>query len=63
MNALTVYVAVWPAVGKAPNGVPDTSVAFGDTLSPGQSVGFGVADTEIVRSLLIAYDDRIADSD
>ncbi|KAK0504456.1 Osmotin thaumatin-like protein [Armillaria luteobubalina] len=35
---------VWPAVGKAPNGVPDTSVAFGTTLAPGQSASFGVDD-------------------
>ena len=40
--------AVWPAVGKAPNGQPDPSVAFGQRLDPGQTTSFGVADTEIV---------------
>ncbi|PBK63092.1 Osmotin thaumatin-like protein [Armillaria solidipes] len=35
---------VWPAVGKAPNGVPDTSVSFGTTLGPGASASFGVDD-------------------
>ncbi|KIY71083.1 Osmotin thaumatin-like protein [Cylindrobasidium torrendii FP15055 ss-10] len=35
---------VWPAVGKAPNGQPDTSVAFGESLAPGASTSFGVDD-------------------
>ncbi|KAK0202215.1 Osmotin thaumatin-like protein [Desarmillaria ectypa] len=35
---------VWPAVGKAPNGVPDTSISFGTTLAPGASASFGVDD-------------------
>ncbi|KAF7979161.1 hypothetical protein HWV62_43419 [Athelia sp. TMB] len=38
---------VWPAVGKAPNGVPDTSVAFGQELGAGASTSFGVDDSEI----------------
>ncbi|KZP02744.1 Osmotin thaumatin-like protein [Athelia psychrophila] len=38
---------VWPAVGKAPNGAPDTSVAFGQELGAGASTSFGVGDTEI----------------
>ncbi|KIY66150.1 Osmotin, thaumatin-like protein [Cylindrobasidium torrendii FP15055 ss-10] len=35
---------VWPAVGKAPNGQPDTSVAFGARLNAGASVSYGVDD-------------------
>ncbi|KAF8305105.1 Osmotin thaumatin-like protein [Clavulina sp. PMI_390] len=38
---------VWPAIGKAPNGVPDTSVAYGTTLAPGASASYSIADTEI----------------
>ncbi|PIL25248.1 hypothetical protein GSI_13137 [Ganoderma sinense ZZ0214-1] len=38
---------VWPAVGKAPYGQPDPSVAFGTTLNPGQSASFGVDDQAI----------------
>ncbi|EIW82854.1 Osmotin thaumatin-like protein [Coniophora puteana RWD-64-598 SS2] len=38
---------VWPAVGKAPYGSPDPSVAFGTTLGPGGSASFNVADSEI----------------
>ncbi|KAF7969200.1 hypothetical protein HWV62_43421 [Athelia sp. TMB] len=38
---------VWPAVGKAPYGSPDPSVAFGQQLGAYQSTSFGVADTEI----------------
>ena len=41
-------LAVWPAVGKAPNGQPDRSVAFGTRLGPGASASFGVGDTQIV---------------
>ncbi|EIM80416.1 Osmotin thaumatin-like protein [Stereum hirsutum FP-91666 SS1] len=37
---------VWPAVGKAPNGVPDTSVAYGVELEAGDSQSFSVDDTE-----------------
>ncbi|KAF8305104.1 Osmotin thaumatin-like protein [Clavulina sp. PMI_390] len=37
---------IWPAIGKAPNGVPDTSVAYGTTLSAGASVSYSIADTE-----------------
>ncbi|KAK0558761.1 hypothetical protein OC844_004903 [Tilletia horrida] len=33
---------VWAAVGKAPNGQPDPSVAFGARLDPGQPADFGV---------------------
>lgn len=40
-------VAVWPAVGKAPNGQPDPSVAFGTTLGAGASASFGVDDTAL----------------
>ena len=35
---------VWPAVEKAPNGFPDTSVSFGTTLGSGASASFGVDD-------------------
>ncbi|KAG7445517.1 Osmotin thaumatin-like protein [Guyanagaster necrorhizus] len=35
---------VWPAVGKAPYGVPDTSVSFGTTLASGASASFSVDD-------------------
>lgn len=42
---------VWPAVGKAPNGQPDPSVAYGARLDPGGSSQFGVNDQEIgIRS-------------
>ncbi|KAI7955381.1 hypothetical protein MJO28_005781 [Puccinia striiformis f. sp. tritici] len=42
---------VWPAVGKAPNGQPDPSVAYGARLDPGGSSQFGVNDREIgIRS-------------
>jgi hypothetical protein len=41
-------LAVWPAVGKAPNGQPDPSVAFGTTLGPGSSASFGVDNGQIV---------------
>ncbi|KAA1120220.1 hypothetical protein PGT21_037279 [Puccinia graminis f. sp. tritici] len=42
---------VWPAVGKAPNGQPDPSVAYGAKLEPGGSSQFGVNDGEIgIRS-------------
>ncbi|UZJ53625.1 hypothetical protein CBS101457_002945 [Exobasidium rhododendri] len=37
---------VWAAVGKAPNGVPDDSVAFGNEIGPGGSADFGVDDSE-----------------
>ncbi|EPQ60063.1 Osmotin, thaumatin-like protein [Gloeophyllum trabeum ATCC 11539] len=39
--------AVWPAVGKAPNGQPDTSVAYGTKLNPGASSSFGVDDHQV----------------
>ncbi|TFK48538.1 Osmotin thaumatin-like protein [Heliocybe sulcata] len=39
--------AVWPAVGKAPYGSPDTSVAFGTMLGAGASVSYGVGDSEL----------------
>lgn len=38
---------VWPAVGKAPNGQPDTSVKFGTKLISGQTASFGVDDNQI----------------
>lgn len=38
---------VWAAVGKAPNGQPDTSVAFGQQLTNGQTADFGVDDSQI----------------
>ncbi|KAL1663758.1 thaumatin [Schizophyllum commune] len=34
--------AVWPAVGKAPNGQVDNSVRFGAKLNPGQSVSWNI---------------------
>jgi hypothetical protein len=40
--------AVWPAVGKAPNGQPDPSVAFGTTLQAGASASFNVDDHQLV---------------
>jgi len=43
--------AVWPAVGKAPNGQPDTSVAYGTKLNPRDESSFRVNDREIgIRS-------------
>ena len=45
----SLRTAVWPAVGKAPNGQPDRSVSFGKRLDPGQSVSFGVDDHALVR--------------
>jgi hypothetical protein len=41
------HFTVWPAVGKAPNGQPDPSVAYGAKLAPGASSRFGVNDHEI----------------
>ncbi|KAF7323405.1 hypothetical protein HMN09_00121400 [Mycena chlorophos] len=38
---------VWPAIGKAPNGVPDPSVAFGAQLGAGKSQSFTIGNTEI----------------
>ncbi|EIW82729.1 Osmotin thaumatin-like protein [Coniophora puteana RWD-64-598 SS2] len=38
---------IWPAIGKAPNGVPDTSVAYGTTLGAGASASYSIADTEV----------------
>ncbi|KAF8305107.1 Osmotin, thaumatin-like protein [Clavulina sp. PMI_390] len=38
---------VWPAIGKAPNGVPDTSVAYGTSIGEYGSASFGISDTEI----------------
>jgi hypothetical protein len=43
-------LAVWPAVGAAPNGQPNPSIAFGTTLGQGGSASFSVSDTAIVRS-------------
>lgn len=43
------HVAVWPAVGKAPNGKPDTSVRFGAKLAPKASTSFNVGDKQLVR--------------
>lgn len=40
---------VWPAIGKAPNGIPDTSVAYGTTLGTYQSASYGIDDHQIVR--------------
>lgn len=43
---------VWPAVGKAPNGQPDTSVTYGTKLNPGGESSFGpVNDQEIGSEL------------
>ncbi|EIW85682.1 Osmotin thaumatin-like protein [Coniophora puteana RWD-64-598 SS2] len=39
--------AVWPAIGKAPNGQPDPSVAHGAKLAAGKSISWSVADTQI----------------
>ena len=47
-----VSTAVWPAIGKAPNGVPDTSVAYGVELEAGSSTSFTIGDTETVRVFL-----------
>ncbi|TFK97241.1 Osmotin thaumatin-like protein [Pterulicium gracile] len=38
---------VWPAVGKAPNGKPDTSVRFGAKLAPKASTSFNVGDKQL----------------
>ncbi|KAF7323364.1 hypothetical protein HMN09_00121300 [Mycena chlorophos] len=38
---------VWPAIGKAPNGVPDPSVAFGSQLDAGDSVAFNIDNSEL----------------
>ena len=43
-------LAVWPAVGKAPNGQVDTSVSFGAKLNPGQSVSWGIDNHQLVRA-------------
>ena len=42
-------VAVWPAVGKAPNGQVDNSVRFGAKLNPGQSVSWNIDGHQLVR--------------
>ncbi|TRM65811.1 thaumatin [Schizophyllum amplum] len=34
--------AVWPAMGKAPNGAVDPSFAYGAKLNPGESITWGV---------------------
>ncbi|KIY62439.1 Osmotin thaumatin-like protein [Cylindrobasidium torrendii FP15055 ss-10] len=50
VNAFTIVFenkcsyTVWPAVGKAPEGVPDRSVAWGARVDPGKSASFGVDD-------------------
>lgn len=49
---LTPRSAVWPAVGKAPNGAPDTSVAYGTSLAAGGSVSYTIGDTELVSPYL-----------
>ncbi|VDC02764.1 unnamed protein product [Peniophora sp. CBMAI 1063] len=42
---------VWPAVGAAPYGSPDSSIAYGTTLGAGGSASFAVSDTAIgIRS-------------
>jgi len=38
---------VFPAIGKAPSGVPDTSVAFGSLLAAGASVSYTIDSTEL----------------
>jgi hypothetical protein len=38
---------VWAAVGKAPNGQPDNSVAFGRQLNNGDQADFGVDDSQL----------------
>ncbi|KZT21566.1 Osmotin thaumatin-like protein [Neolentinus lepideus HHB14362 ss-1] len=51
-NAITINFqnncgfTVWPAIGKAPNGSPDPSVAYGTTLDSGASVSYGISDSE-----------------
>jgi hypothetical protein len=42
---------VWPAVGKASNGRPDSSVSYGTKLNPGGESNFGVSDHEIGSEL------------
>ncbi|VDB95630.1 unnamed protein product [Peniophora sp. CBMAI 1063] len=42
---------VWPAVGHAPYGSPNTDIAWGTKLTAGASASFGVADSAIgIRS-------------
>ncbi|KAI0032092.1 Osmotin thaumatin-like protein [Vararia minispora EC-137] len=38
---------VWPAIGAAPYGSPNPSIAYGTTLGQGGSASFGVSDTAI----------------
>ncbi|VDB96576.1 unnamed protein product [Peniophora sp. CBMAI 1063] len=38
---------VWAAVGAAPNGVPNPSIAYGKELAPGASSSYGVSDTAL----------------
>lgn len=44
---------VWPAVGKAPNGQPQGSPAWGARLERGQSAGIGIDDHDVVRFVLL----------
>jgi len=38
---------VFPAIAKAPNGQPDTSVSYGTSLASYKAVSYGIADTQI----------------
>jgi hypothetical protein len=48
-------LAVWPAVGQAPNGVPTTKGAFGKELKPGQRTSFVVDDHALVRPFVFFF--------
>ena len=52
-------LAVWPAVGKAPNGQVDNSVRFGAKLNPGQSVSWGIDNHQLVRAAAPPYAFRV----
>ncbi|KAI0028743.1 Osmotin thaumatin-like protein [Vararia minispora EC-137] len=38
---------IWPAIGAAPNGSPNPSIAYGTTLGQGGFASFGISDTAI----------------
>lgn len=44
---------IWPAIGKAPNGVPDTSVSYGTTLGTYKSASYHIDDHQLVRLISI----------
>ena len=48
-TGLTNTSDVWAAVGAAPNGQPDLSIAWGQKVSPGGSASTGVDDHALVR--------------